>query len=107
MSDEVVYNHTTKSDECVETATAVEPEAVEKSDRGLFDIFGKKEEEKKCEEAAISSEFEEKVHVSEPEPEEKKETLLDKLHRSGSSSSSVSFQSRLSDDLITSFTLLA
>ncbi|KAL4575414.1 hypothetical protein LXL04_022257 [Taraxacum kok-saghyz] len=86
MSDEGVYNHPTTTT----TAVEVEPETVQTSDRGLFDVFGKKNEEKKCEEAAISSEFEEKVQVSEPVPEEKKETLLDKLHRSGSSSSSSS-----------------
>lgn len=94
MSDEGVYHSAPKTEECVETSTVVaEPETVEKSDRGLFDMFGKKDEEKKCEEAAISSEFEQKVQVSHPEPEEKKESLLEKLHRSDSSSSSVSFLS--------------
>ncbi|KAL7589867.1 dehydrin ERD14 [Lactuca sativa] len=91
MSDEGVYHSAPKTEECVETSTVVaEPETVEKSDRGLFDMFGKKDEEKKCEEAAISSEFEQKVQVSHPEPEEKKESLLEKLHRSDSSSSSSS-----------------
>ena len=91
---------------------------VEAKDRGLFDFLGKKEEEKPQEEA-IATEFE-KVKVSETEPnhhhveehkhheeevkehkhheeevkehkkEEEKSTLLEKLHRSGSSSSSVS-----------------
>ncbi|KAL7589486.1 hypothetical protein Lser_V15G36675 [Lactuca serriola] len=65
-------------------------EVVEKSDRGLFDIFGTKAEEKKGEEAAISSEFEQKVQVSHPEPEENKESLPDKLHKSDSHSSSSS-----------------
>ncbi|KAK9063963.1 hypothetical protein SSX86_017835 [Deinandra increscens subsp. villosa] len=87
MSDEVVYHHAPKSDEECKTTTVEE-----QSDRGLFDFMGKKDEEKKCEDAVISSEFEEKVQVSEPEPkaEEKKESLLDKLHRSDSSSSSSS-----------------
>ncbi|KAI3516995.1 hypothetical protein L1887_16199 [Cichorium endivia] len=88
MSDEVVYHSAPKTEEYVDATTTVEPESVETSDRGLFDYFGKKDEEKKCEEAAISSEFEEKVQVSEPAPEEKKETLFEKLHRSDSSSSS-------------------
>ncbi|XP_023749159.2 dehydrin ERD14 [Lactuca sativa] len=65
-------------------------EVVEKADRGLFDIFGTKAEEKKGEEAAISSEFEQKVQVSHPEPEENKESLPDKLHKSDSHSSSSS-----------------
>ena len=47
MSDEVVYHHAPKTEEHGETAVKVEPEAVEKSDRGLFDFMGKKEEEKK------------------------------------------------------------
>lgn len=73
--------------------------AVEATDRGLFDFMGKKEkeEEKKPhqEGEAIATEFDQKVHVSEPEhkEEEKKHGgLLEKLHRSdSSSSSSVSF----------------
>ncbi|KAI3730297.1 hypothetical protein L1987_61466 [Smallanthus sonchifolius] len=91
MSDEVVYHHAPKTEEPCETTTTADV-TVEQSDRGLFDFMGKKEEEKKCEDAVISSEFEEKVHVSEPEPkpEEKKESLLDKLHRSDSSSRSSS-----------------
>jgi len=64
---------------------------VEATDRGLFDFIGKKKEEKPShahEEEAISSEFCEKVKVSEEEvhKEEKKEEK--KLHRSSSSSSS-------------------
>lgn len=61
---------------------------VEATDRGLFGFSGKKEEEKKPEEQVICTEFEEKVQVS--EPEHKHGGLLGKLHRSGSSSSSVS-----------------
>lgn len=76
--------------------------AVETKDRGMFDFLGKKEEEKPQhhDQEVIATEFE-KVHVSEPqskveehrklEEEEKKPGLLDKLHRSNSSSSSVSF----------------
>lgn len=74
--------------------------SVESKDRGLFDFLGKKEE-KKPEEEVIASELDQKVHVSEQplppkveetkvEEEEKKPSLLEKLHRSGSSSSSVS-----------------
>uniref|UniRef100_A0A0V0I3L9 Putative ovule protein n=1 Tax=Solanum chacoense TaxID=4108 RepID=A0A0V0I3L9_SOLCH len=64
---------------------------VEATDRGLFDFIGKKEEVKPShahEEEAVSSEFCEKVKVSEEEEhkEEKKEEK--KLHRSSSSSSS-------------------
>ncbi len=66
---------------------------VKAEDRGLLDFLGKKEEEKKphcAEEEAISGEFGEKVHVSEPphgvEYKEEKKTL----HRSSSSSSSSS-----------------
>ncbi|KAF8106830.1 hypothetical protein N665_0130s0005 [Sinapis alba] len=71
--------------------------AGEVTDRGLFDFLGKKKEETKPEET-IESEFEHKVHISEPVPEvkheekeeEKKHSLLEKLHRSDSSSSSSS-----------------
>ncbi|KAF2310180.1 hypothetical protein GH714_007087 [Hevea brasiliensis] len=65
--------------------------AVETKDRGLFDFMGKKEEEKPQEEVIVT-EFEEKVQVSDPEPkeEENKHGLLEKLHRSDSSTSSVS-----------------
>ncbi|XP_076892284.1 dehydrin COR410-like [Bidens hawaiensis] len=97
MSNEAVYHDAPKTEEPCETTkitdVKVEPETVEQSDRGLFDFIGKKkEEENKCEEAVISSEFEQKVQVTEPEPkaEEKKESLLAKLHRSDSSSSSSS-----------------
>ncbi|PON90421.1 Dehydrin [Trema orientale] len=70
--------------------------SVESKDRGLFDFLGKKDEEKKPQEEVISTEFGEKVKVSEEEPkhkveeEEKKPSLLEKLHRSDSSSSSSS-----------------
>lgn len=78
-----------------------EVHAVETQDRGLFDLMGKKEEAKPQEEV-IATEFE-KVKVSEPEhhvvaeegkhkDEEKKPSLLEKLRRSDSSSSSVSTQ---------------
>ncbi|CAH8386278.1 unnamed protein product [Eruca vesicaria subsp. sativa] len=71
--------------------------AGEVTDRGLFDFLGKKKDETKPEET-IDSEFEQKVHISEPVPEvkheeegeEKKHSLLEKLHRSDSSSSSSS-----------------
>ena len=73
-----------------------EESSAEVTDRGLFDFLGKKKEETKPEET-IDSEFEHKVHISEPvvpevkhEKEEKKHSLLEKLHRSDSSSSSVS-----------------
>lgn len=65
-----------------------EGSTVEATDRGLFGFGGKKEEEKKTQEQVISTEFEEKVQVS--EPEHKHGGLVEKLHRSGSSSSSVS-----------------
>lgn len=67
---------------------------VEVKDRGVLDFLGKKKEEE-----AIVTEFDNKVKVSdepetklqvEHEPEEKKHTLLEKLHRSNSSSSSSS-----------------
>lgn len=67
-------------------------------DRGMFDFLGKKKEEENearvQDEEVIASEME-KVHVSDPEPkmeeeEKQHESLLEKLHRSGSSSSSVS-----------------
>lgn len=66
---------------------------VEATDRGLFDFIGKKEEEKPThaqEEQAISSEFDEKVKVSEEVAEYKEEEKKEekKLHRSSSSSSS-------------------
>lgn len=85
-------HHHHKSHECGETTVVVEETSVERQDRGIFDFLGKKEEEKPQEEVIVT-EFE-KVHVSEPEPkveEEKKHGLLEKLRRSDSSSSSVSF----------------
>ncbi|KAF3573536.1 hypothetical protein F2Q69_00062578 [Brassica cretica] len=73
-----------------------EEASAEVTDRGLFGFLGKKREETKPEET-IDSEFEHKVHTSEPvvpevkhEEEEKKHSLLEKLHRSDSSSSSSS-----------------
>ena len=74
------------------TIKVEEGSPVEATDRGLFG-FGKKEEEKKCDQGqAISAEFDEKVHVSEPVNKEEKQhgSLLEKLHRSDSSSSSSS-----------------
>lgn len=85
------------SDDAVTQHSVGKSNEYESSDRGLFD-FMKKEDESKV----IATEFEEKVQVSEPEPkfedckvveeEEKvtKPSLLEKLHRSSSSSSSVS-----------------
>ncbi|KAH7567059.1 hypothetical protein JRO89_XS07G0011500 [Xanthoceras sorbifolium] len=86
---------------------------VETTDRGLFDFLGKKKEEKPQDQEVINTtaaEFDQKVQVSEQheppkveegknftdllekveeeKPEEKKPGLLQKLHRSGSSSSS-------------------
>ncbi|KAJ0763923.1 putative dehydrin [Helianthus annuus] len=94
MSNEAVYHDAPKTEEPCETTTTttvkVEPEVVEQSDRGLFGFGKKAEEEKKCEDAVISSEFEQKVQVTEPEPGEKKESLLGQFHRSNSSSSSSS-----------------
>lgn len=93
--------HNTSSHE-YQTAPVVDhgrqEDAVESKDRGLFDFLGKKEEEKPQEEV-IGTKFEEKVSVSAvPEPklekeeykEEKKGDVSEKLHRSNSSSSSVS-----------------
>lgn len=87
------------------------PAQVESTDRGLFDFLGgKKREEKKPHHdagSAIATEFDQKANVSDQsvpveqhkeEAEEKKHgSLLEKLHRSGSnsSSSSVSFLSFL------------
>lgn len=84
--------HKNKSHE-YEVKVGDEGQAVETQDRGLFDLLGKKKEEKPQEEV-IATEFE-KVKVSEPEhkDEEKKPGLLEKLHRSNSSSSSVSIDS--------------
>ena len=88
MAEEAHYTSPKTTDQEYDGAATVET-----TDRGLFNFIGKKEEEKQpaCEqEAMIASEFEEKVHVSEPVKEEKKESLLEKLHRSDSSSSSSS-----------------
>jgi len=85
----------------VEQHDAASAGGVESTDRGMFDFLGKKKDEdleKKqgdVDHQAISSEFEHKVHVSEPPKDEfhdeaKKGSLLDKLHRSNSSSSSSS-----------------
>lgn len=88
------YNHhERKSDEPSDAAATTEAHEVEASDRGLFGFVGKKEEEKKCdgegegEGEVIASEFDEKVKVSD---EKEHGGLLQKLHRSASSSSSVS-----------------
>ncbi|KAG6388340.1 hypothetical protein SASPL_149765 [Salvia splendens] len=94
MADHVNYDHTKPvSDEPCEGATTAV--AVESADRGLFGFGAKREEEAKCEETPIASEFEEKVKVSEePEKEKEKEEekkhggLIEKLRRSDSSSSS-------------------
>lgn len=98
MAEEGHYNRENKGEEC-ESTLDHGPEGVEHTtDRGLFDFLGKKDAEKKpTEEEVMASEFD-KVKVSEPEPkveeckeEEKKHTTLrEKLHRSDSSSSSVS-----------------
>jgi len=81
------------------TATNSETEI---KDRGVFDFLGgkKKDEEHKPQEEAIATDFNHKVtlyeapsetKVEEKEEGEKKHTsLLEKLHRSDSSSSSVS-----------------
>lgn len=92
-------------------------EGGEIKDRGLFDFLGKKEEEKPQEEVIVT-EFE-KVKVSdheaprphhhepesykveqEEEKEKKHGSLLEKLHRSDSSSSSVSFFTRSLTNII-------
>ncbi|KFK34460.1 hypothetical protein AALP_AA5G148200 [Arabis alpina] len=86
-----------ESNEVPKKVTEESSTATEVTDRGLFDFLGKKKDETKPE-ATIDSEFEQKVHISEPAPEvkheevveEKKPSLLEKLHRSGSSSSSSS-----------------
>ncbi|XP_073290012.1 uncharacterized protein [Primulina huaijiensis] len=106
-------HHELKSDEQHEAAPVhfkIEEidQPVVATDRGLFDSFGKRKDENKCEEDAIASEFDDKVQVcdekkeepkfevcdekkEEPKVEEKKhESLLEKLHRSSSSSSSSS-----------------
>ena len=87
MEEEHHHLHHHKSHEC-ETTVVAEDTSLESKDRGLFDFLGKKEEEKQQEEVIVT-EFE-KVHVSEPEAKIEEEEEK-KLHRSGSSSSSVSF----------------
>ncbi|KAE8680376.1 Phosphoprotein ECPP44 [Hibiscus syriacus] len=69
---------------------------VESKDRGIFDFLGKKEEEKaETQPETMATEFE-KVKIEETKAEEghkgdeKKPSLLEKLHRSDSSSSSSS-----------------
>nr|CAH59415.1 dehydrin 1 [Plantago major] len=97
MADQYTTTHqeTTKFEEPCETPAP----AVEASDRGLFG-FGKKDEEKKCEEEVIATEFDEKVKVCEEEKveEPKHESLLQKLHRSDSSSSSSSEEEYIDDN---------
>lgn len=85
-----------------EETTATNSETTEIKDRGVFDFLGgkKKDEEHKPQEEAIATDFNHKVtlyeapsetKVEEKEEGEKKHTsLLEKLHRSDSSSSSVS-----------------
>nr|XP_043637992.1 dehydrin ERD14-like [Erigeron canadensis] len=81
MSNEAVYSESPKVDE------ATTP-PVEQSERGWFDFMKTKktDEGTKCddEDAAISSEFDQKVHVSDPEPklaeeEHKHETSFEKM----------------------------
>lgn len=102
MAEEVKKYHQHVDEPCVQDTTAVkvaEEGPVEVKDRGLFDFMGKKEkeEEKKVKEEVLVTEFEQKAQVCEPEhkeeekEEKKHESILEKLHRTGSSSSSVSF----------------
>lgn len=101
MAEEVKKYHQHVDEPCVQDTTAVkvaEEGPVEAKDRGLFDFMGKKEkeEEKKVKEEVLVTEFEQKAQVCEPEHKEEKEekkheSILEKLHRTGSSSSSVSF----------------
>lgn len=70
----------------------------EVQDRGVFDFLGNKKEKEKPQGEVTSTEFDNKVKVSdqpETKPQEnqepeKKHSLLEKLHRSNSTSSSVS-----------------
>lgn len=101
MADEAAYqhhHHEAKVEDPCETAIPKVDEyaAVEASDRGLF---GHKKEEKKCEEeeAAFAAEFEQDIQICPDKKEEygaaeekKHQGLIAKLHRSNSSSSSVS-----------------
>lgn len=83
-----------------ETKVGEQGSEVETKDRGLFDFMKKKEEEKKSQEQeGFSTDFNEKVKISEGEEkkhkeehkeEEKKGSLLEKFHREDSNSSSVS-----------------
>jgi len=91
-------DHESKTTHECETPV-VQEGTVETQDRGLFDFMGKKKEEEgetKQEEVKVA-EFQEKVKVEEcvveeDKEKEKKHSLLEKLHRSDSnSSSSVSF----------------
>ncbi|XP_039029257.1 uncharacterized protein LOC120163365 [Hibiscus syriacus] len=62
---------------------------MESKDRGLFDFMGKKKEKKPQEEPLVTEFDKVKIKESKPEKEgeEKKHGLLEKLHRSDSSSS--------------------
>jgi len=74
-----------------ETQNKYESSEVEVQDRGVFDFLGKKKDEEDKphpQEEVIATEFQ-KVTVS--DQGENKHSLLEKLHRSDSSSSSVSF----------------
>lgn len=94
------YSHGQKKIDEPSTAAAISPapivDEVEAADRGVFDFIGKKKEEaKKSEGDAIATGFDEKVKVSEEDKKKEDESkkhgsLLEKLHRSNSSSSSVS-----------------
>lgn len=90
MAEEANYTASKPEEFNAGTATVETAETVETTDRGLFG-FGKKKDETKPSEQEIAAAFHEKVQVSEPvQKEEKKGSLLSKLHRSGSSSSSSS-----------------
>lgn len=84
MSKEVVYH--TAPTTYVETTTVVEVghDTVEQSDRGMFYIFGKKEDETK---------FDDEQQALKVKSEKLKQDLLDFIHHTNSSS--VSFQSPL------------
>lgn len=94
------YNHPEKKIDEPSAAAVISPapnvDEVEATDRGLFDFAAKKKEEetKKGEGGAVATEFDEKVKVSEEEKKDKESekhgSLLEKLRRSNSSSSSVS-----------------
>lgn len=83
---------------------------VEVQDRGVFDFLGKKKEQEKPQEEVIATEFDQKVTVSEEAEKkqdegEKKHTLLEKLHRSDSSSSSVSACKNIYNNLFIDHTM--